>query len=91
MFVLSESEEVLDKPIKPYKPSQCTPLFFNAYKMRGVSRCDLIANENDLLVFTADVAIVHLSAHDNLSRYALTDLFTRLLPASTRIRNTQLW
>jgi methylthioribulose-1-phosphate dehydratase len=39
MFVLSESEEVLDKPIKPYKPSQCTPLFFNAYKMRGAAAC----------------------------------------------------
>jgi len=37
MFVLNETEDVLAKPIKPYKPSQCTPLFFNAYKMRGVS------------------------------------------------------
>eukprot|EP01099_Mayorella_cantabrigiensis_P003331 TRINITY_DN2573_c0_g1_i1.p1 TRINITY_DN2573_c0_g1~~TRINITY_DN2573_c0_g1_i1.p1 ORF type:complete len:172 (-),score=51.62 TRINITY_DN2573_c0_g1_i1:312-797(-) len=35
LFVLNMDEKELERPHKPYKPSQCTPLFFNAYHMRG--------------------------------------------------------
>ena len=36
IFVLNEKEEVLKAPPpeKGFRPSQCTPLFFNAFSMR---------------------------------------------------------
>ncbi|KAI9227391.1 MAG: putative methylthioribulose-1-phosphate dehydratase [Piptocephalis tieghemiana] len=43
LFILPDSEDPKVQPIysppQPLRPSQCTPLFFNAYRLRGAGAC----------------------------------------------------
>ncbi|KAI9503772.1 Methylthioribulose-1-phosphate dehydratase [Coemansia spiralis] len=51
LFVLVlQTREVLRSPQPPIKPSACTPLFYNAYTMRGAGACIHTHSQNAVLV-----------------------------------------
>ncbi|KAJ1887599.1 Methylthioribulose-1-phosphate dehydratase [Kickxella alabastrina] len=51
LFVLELStRQVLRSPPPPIKPSACTPLFYNAYSMRGAGACIHTHSQNAVLV-----------------------------------------
>ncbi|KAJ2557277.1 Methylthioribulose-1-phosphate dehydratase [Coemansia sp. RSA 1933] len=50
LFVLVlQTREVLRSPEPPIKPSACTPLFYNAYTMRGAGACIHTHSQNAVL------------------------------------------
>ena len=52
LYVLNEKKEILSSPSPDfgYKPSQCTPLFFNAYDMREAGACIHTHSQNAVMV-----------------------------------------
>eukprot|EP00164_Ancoracysta_twista_P007857 GFYU01011245.1.p1 GENE.GFYU01011245.1~~GFYU01011245.1.p1 ORF type:complete len:273 (-),score=99.06 GFYU01011245.1:115-858(-) len=50
MFILDESEAVQWNPPKPLKQSQCTPLFFNAYRLRDAGAVIHTHSQNAVMV-----------------------------------------
>ncbi|PVU93866.1 hypothetical protein BB559_003142 [Furculomyces boomerangus] len=51
MFVLNKStKELIRSPQPPIKPSQCTPLFYNAFLMRNAGACVHSHSQNAVLV-----------------------------------------
>ncbi|KAI8321580.1 putative methylthioribulose-1-phosphate dehydratase [Martensiomyces pterosporus] len=51
LFVLAlGTRQVLRSPQPPIKPSACTPLFYNAYTMRGAGACIHTHSQNAVLV-----------------------------------------
>ncbi|KAJ2900565.1 Methylthioribulose-1-phosphate dehydratase [Coemansia aciculifera] len=50
LFVLAlQTRQVLRSPRPPIKPSACTPLFYNAYTMRGAGACIHTHSQNAVL------------------------------------------
>ncbi|KAJ2077825.1 Methylthioribulose-1-phosphate dehydratase [Coemansia sp. S100] len=50
LFVLAlQTRQVLRSPLPPIKPSACTPLFYNAYTMRGAGACIHTHSQNAVL------------------------------------------
>ncbi|KAJ2872022.1 Methylthioribulose-1-phosphate dehydratase, partial [Coemansia aciculifera] len=43
------TRQVLRSPLPPIKPSACTPLFYNAYTMRGAGACIHTHSQNAVL------------------------------------------
>ncbi|KAJ2380125.1 Methylthioribulose-1-phosphate dehydratase [Coemansia sp. RSA 2559] len=51
LFVLAlHTRQMLRSPQPPIKPSACTPLFYNAYTMRGAGACIHTHSQNAVLV-----------------------------------------
>ncbi|CCW62309.1 unnamed protein product [Phytomonas sp. EM1] len=54
IFVLNDKMEVVEEPknfkIKNLKASECTPLFFNAYRIRGAGACLHTHSKNCVLI-----------------------------------------
>eukprot|EP00842_Homolaphlyctis_polyrhiza_P001927 jgi/Hompol1/2735/HPOL_000804-RA len=64
LYVLSPDKQVLLSPPQELslKPSQCTPLFFNAYDMRNASACIHTHSQNAVmatLLFDKEFVITH--------------------------------
>ncbi|KAI7833683.1 putative methylthioribulose-1-phosphate dehydratase [Kickxella alabastrina] len=63
LFVLELStRQVLRSPPPPIKPSACTPLFYNAYSMRGAGACIHTHSQNAVLVtmlYKSEFSISH--------------------------------
>lgn len=63
LFVLDlTTRSILQSPEPPIKPSACTPLFYNAYTMRGAGACIHTHSQNAVLVtmlYDREFAISH--------------------------------
>ncbi|KAJ2763369.1 Methylthioribulose-1-phosphate dehydratase [Coemansia nantahalensis] len=63
LFVLAlQTRAVLRAPAPPIKPSACTPLFYNAYTMRGAGACIHTHSQNAVLatlLYGDEFAISH--------------------------------